>query len=45
MATPSEMTELGLRLDLGENPLPAYDRYREAGAIVANDGVVPTGVE
>jgi cytochrome P450 len=39
------MTELGLRLDLGENPLPAYDRYREAGAIVANDGVVPTGVE
>jgi cytochrome P450 len=41
----TEISPLGLRLDLNENHLPAYRALRESGALIANDGSVPVPAE
>ncbi|MGD9793249.1 MAG: cytochrome P450 [Acidimicrobiia bacterium] len=45
MAQRTEITPLGLRLDLTENHLPAYRSLREAGSLIANNGAVPVPAE
>jgi cytochrome P450 len=37
----TELTPLGLRLDLSENHLPAYNALRDVGPLVPFDGCVP----
>ncbi len=45
MGEVGEFTPLGMRLDLGENPLPAYDFLRKEGPLIGNGGVVPIMVD
>jgi cytochrome P450 len=39
-----QVTALGKRLDLTENPLPSYAELRALGSLIPNDGVLPEGL-